>query len=271
MSVRTLAVVLFAGAAFFAADTALGANQLLKPNGEFPGGVGAANAGGGITVRAFQSAYTTPNAPAGLSDALTRQGFTYAQTGIFDGDFQLDQYGAWARNAPALNHYGMNIAAAVNNFGGAHEAIGYIPGTRGPARVDARWLQVIRTNTPLGWGQTWGVGLMNDPGFTWYIDNGWQAVAQGGRPADPFYGGDDDNSATGYAGIGRGILDRPSRDLTVGTRWEAWSFIAVRIPGTRDVRIYNGGVYWGFEIVPAPGSVALLGMAGLVASRRRRD
>jgi hypothetical protein len=252
-------------------DAAQAANQLLKPNGEFPGGQGTATFGG-FTVRAFRTAYARPNEPAGLTQALERQDFRYGASGIFDGDFQLDQYGAWVNNEPAQNFYGFNFPAQPRpGSGGGHVAVGYIPGQRGPAHADARWLQVIRTNRPAGWGQTWGANLAGDPGFTWYIDNGWpgNAPPPGGFPADPFYGADDNDPNTGYAAVGRGLIDASSRTLEVGVRWEAWAFIAVRIDGGRSLRIYDG-VYWGWEIIPAPGTMGLLACAGLVALRRRR-
>jgi hypothetical protein len=244
------------------------AGVLQKPNGEFPGGGEFATANN-VRVRAFRATYASCGDPAGLTDALTAQNFNWTLGARLTGDFRLDQNTAWAENEPAQNFYGFNFAARNRpGMGGNAFAVGYVPGANDPAAADARWLQVIRTNSPLDWGLTHGVGLLADPGYTWYIDNGWPG--QTSPPNDPFYGADDNVNRTGYAANGQGLIDSPSRDLQGGVWWEAWAFIS-----TRDARgnltIYDG-VHWGFEMtaVPTPGSVALLAAGGLLAARRRR-
>ena len=261
---RATTIVLVCG--LFAATAEAGV--LLKPNGDFPGGGEFATARG-VRVRAFQATYVNCGDPAGLMSALQAQNFNWTTGANLTGDFRLDQNTAWAENEPAQNFYGYNFPAANRpGVGGCAFAVGYVPGRGDPLPANARWLQVIRTNDPLGWGVNHGVGLLNDVGYTWYIDNGW--AGQPSPPNDPFYGADDNVNRTGYAANGQGLIDSPSRGLRGGIWWEAWAFIS-----TRDARgnltIYDG-VHWGFEMtaVPTPGTLALMAMGGIVAARRRR-
>ena len=246
------------------------AGVLLKPNGEFPG-IGETSTSRGVTVRALRTSYVQAGNADGLHIALSAQGYGSDWeifTPSLNGDFRLDQYGAWTENEPPHNQYGFNWGLDPNpRRGGADIALAYLPKDGDPVLADARWLQIIRTNTPLGWGRDNGAVLSGDPGFTWYVDNGYEVPAGGTR--DIFYGMDDNVNNTGYAGNGRGIIDTPSRDLVNGVRWEAWAFLATWDKEGKAITIYDG-VHWGFEMVPAPGTVALLAMGGIVATKRRR-
>jgi hypothetical protein len=243
------------------------AGTLLKPNGDFPGGVQQVDSGN-ARVSVYAASYVPNTAPEGLVEALQQQSFTWSFTSTLTGNFRLDQNTAWANTDPAQVFYGYNFpAAAAAGLGGDSFCVGYVPGAGDPTAANARWLQVIRTNDPLGWGVTHGVELAGDPGYTWYIDNGWGG--QPSPPTDPFYGADDNVNATGYAANGQGLIDAPSRDLVAFKSWEAWSFISTR--SGNDITIFDG-VHWGFQItsIPGPGVLAALAMAGVVAGRRRR-
>ncbi|MFA6044256.1 MAG: hypothetical protein WC718_04680 [Phycisphaerales bacterium] len=243
------------------------AGMLLKPGGNWPGGSEFAMTGN-VKVRSYAPNYATTAGAAGLSEALQQQTFQWDFQGSTTGNFRLDQNTAWAVNEPAQNFYGYNFPAAnrPDTVGNAF-AVGYIPGAGDPAIANVRWLQVIRTNTPLQWGIDRGTSISGDDGFTWYIDNGWSG--QPVPPTDPFYGADDNNNATGYAANGRGLIDSPSRDAQAGIVWEAWAFASTRANGS--ITIYDG-VHWGWETtaVPTPGSLALMGVGSVLAFRRKR-
>ncbi len=247
--------------------TALAASAgiLQKPGGNYPGGAATA-VSGGVTVTAYNATYATSNQAAGLVDALQQQSFTWTVAANLTGNFRLDQNTAWAVSEPAQVFYGYNFAAnPINGNGGNAFAVGYVPGAGDPTAANARWLQVIRTNVPLAWGVTHGTTILGDPGFTWYIDNGW-----GTNPnTDPFYGADDNVNGTGYAANGQGLIDSPSRTIGAGQYWEAWAFISTR--SGNDITIYDG-VHWGWEMtaVPAPAGIAAFVVAGGLAARRRR-
>lgn len=245
------------------------------PNGDFTGGGQFAQANS-VRVTAFRPESVASDAgPRGLAPALEAQGI-HARNGwniryrALNGGLRLDQNDAWAVNEPAQNFYGYSFdAARRNGLGGCAFALGYDQDDGDPESGDIRWLQVIRTNSALNWGNTHGVGLVGDVGMTWYIDNGWNG--QSNPPADPFYGADDDVDSTGYAANSRGFIDSPSRDLANGVWWEAWVFAATADLATKQLTIFDG-VHWGFRMdtVPTPGSMALMAASGLLAARRRR-
>jgi hypothetical protein len=250
--------------------TAASAGELLKPNGEYPG-LSETVTSRGITVRALRTSYVQAGNADGLHIALGAQGYG-SDWEIFTpslrGDFRLDQYGAWAENEPPHRQYGYNWGVDPNpGRGGADIALAYLPGEGDPVLADARWLQIIRTNRPLGWGVNNGATLSGDPGFTWYVDNGYEVPA--GRQRDIFYGMDDNTNSTGYAGNGHGIIDTPARNLEEGVRWEAWAFLATWDREGKAITIYDG-VHWGFEMIPTPGTVTLLAFSGILAGKRRR-
>lgn len=267
-----MTIVVLSLFASISASTPASAGTLLKPNGEFPG-LAETSTSRGVTVRAMRASYVQAGNAPGLHVALSAQGYG-SEWEIFTpsltGDFRLDQYGAWTNTEPAHNHYGFNWAAEpARGLGGADIALGYVPGRGDPAAADARWLQIIRTNTPLAWGRNNGAALAGDPGFTWYVDNGY--TVPGGMTRDIFYGMDDNVNNTGYAANGRGLIDTPSRGLADGVRWEAWAFLATWDRDGKAITIYDG-VHWGFEMtaVPTPGTTALMTLGGLLAVRRRR-
>ncbi|MBI1190585.1 MAG: hypothetical protein GC200_07920 [Tepidisphaera sp.] len=269
MNHATLKRSLVALSLILSAGSAAHAGTLLKPGGNWPGGSEFAMTGN-VKVRSYAPSSATTSDVAGFSAALQKQNFTQDPegTGVLTGDLRLDQNTAWAINEPAQNFYGYNFPAAnhPNTVGNAF-AVGYVPMGNDPAAADARWLQVIRTNSPLAWGQTNGTQIPGDNGFTWYIDNGWTGNTAG---ADPFYGADDNTNNTGYAANGQGLIDSPSRPAAGGIVWEAWAFISTRSNGA--LTIYDG-VHWGWEttVVPAPGSLALASLGGILALRRRRN
>ncbi|MEK6700769.1 MAG: hypothetical protein AABZ53_00770 [Planctomycetota bacterium] len=264
MNMRASAMVVAALACAGSAS----ASVLLKPNGNFTGGGQFADRAG-VRFRAFNAEYVNSGAPAGLTEALRAQNFNWTTGANLSGDFRLDQNQSWVVTDPAQNFYGYNFAAANRGeLGGNAFAVGYVPGRDDPVAADARWLQVIRTNDPLGWGVTHGIGLVADVGMTWYIDNGWRNQPE--PPTDPFYGANDNVNNTGYAANGLGLIDSPSRDIRAGIWWEAWAFIATR-DARGDLTVYDG-VHWGFETfaVPSPGSLAMVLLGGIVCGRRRR-
>lgn len=263
--VTTLALAVLAGTA--SAD-------FRTPNGSFTGG-GQFAVADGVRVTAFRPEGVGAGLTQGFAPALEAQGFNQRngwdiQLRTLNGGLRLDQNEAWAVNEPAQRFYGYNFGAANRpGLGGCAFAVGYEQDDGDPESGDIRWLQVIRTNSPLTWGTNHGVGLVGDVGMTWYIDNGWNG--QSNPPADPFYGADDNVNATGYAANSQGMLDSPSRDLQNGVWWEAWVFAATADRANKRMTIYDG-VHWGFRMdaVPTPGTLGLMAMSGIVAARRRR-
>jgi|GEM_PF-4537020 len=244
------------------------------PNGHFTGG-GQFAVADGVRVTAFRPEGVAAGQTRGFAAALEAQRFSRGngwdiQYRTLNGGLVLDQNEAWAVDEPAQNYYGYNFAAGRRaGLGGCAFALGYAQDDGDPEASDIRWLQVIRTNSPLNWGITRGVGLLGDVGMTWYVDNGW--TGQPNPPSDPFYGADDNVNGTGYAANSRGIIDSPSRGLADGVWWEAWVFAATGDLANKRLTIYDG-VHWGFRMdtVPTPGTLVMLVASGLVAARRRR-
>lgn len=161
------------------------------------------------------------------------------------GTIFLDAYYPWVNQAPAITVGGHTWAAKNKpGQGGATLALSYKPkpNTTDPTGNDVHWVQVIKTNDPMGNQAKYDAG----GGYSWYIDND-------GNPAgNPFY----DFPVPGFvpAAGDDWFFDRPSRFPV--TDWEAQAFIATGDPATRTLALYDG-VYWGFEVVPVPGSLTL--------------
>ncbi len=132
---------------------------------------------------------------------------------------------------------------------GAEFHVEYVPAGADPT-ANVHWIQVIRNNHNLATGYG---------NLDLKVDNLGST--------SPYY--DHLGAATN-----REFYDFPGRtqNLTQYHYWDAELFLATGpaagSPGA--VTLYRTGMRWGWEAVPTPGSLALLGMTGLVAGRRRR-
>lgn len=132
---------------------------------------------------------------------------------------------------------------------GAELHVEYVPGVGDPVN-NVHWIQVIRNNHNL----VTGYGNLDLK-----VDNLGST--------SPYY--DHLGAATD-----REFYDFPGRttNLTQRHYWDAELFLATGpaagSPGM--VTLYRTGMRWGWETVPTPSSMALLGLSGLVASRRKR-
>ena len=198
------------------------------------------------------------------------------------GSLTLNSYSAWVNNDPAIT-IGSGASAitapasAAAGYGGANFGISYNPTGTDPTN-GIHWVQVIDLNQP---DNTPGTpprgtryGVSTGGGFTAYMDNSGNATT-GTSANNPYYG---NLSGFAYAN-GVGILDAPARPLDaadVGLDWEAQAFLSTEsdtVNGavtTHNVTIYDG-VWWGFTMVPEPGSGTLfVAGAALVLLARRR-
>ena len=206
--------------------------------------------------------------------------WTYTFTPL-QGSLTLNSYSAWVNNEPAIT-IGSGASAitaparAVAGYGGATFGISYNPvGTDPTAGI--HWVQVIDMNQPANTpgtpprGSTYGVSTGG--GYTAYMDNSGNRTT-GASANNPYYG---NLSAFAYAN-GVGILDGPARPLnaaTLGLDWEAQAFLTTEtdtINGavtTHNVTVYDG-VWWGFTVVPEPGSSTLFAVGAALAWLARR-
>jgi hypothetical protein len=193
------------------------------------------------------------------------------------GSLTLNSYSAWVNNAPAVTiGSGTNTitapAMAAPGYGGATFGISYNPAGSDPT-AGIKWIQVIGATIPSGRGTTYGTNFGG--GITAYLDN--SANNMTGAGVDPYYGW---LSGFLYA-TNIGFLDIPAFPLGVGIGakgqdWEAQAFLATETSSvsegvtTHNVTIWDG-VWWGFTIVPEPGSASLclVGGAMLWLVRRR--
>jgi hypothetical protein len=193
------------------------------------------------------------------------------------GSLTLNSYSAWVNNAPAITiGSGANSitapAQAAAGYGGAAFGISYNPTGTDPT-TGIKWIQVIAATIPSGRGTTYGTNLGG--GLTGYLDN--SADNGTGAGFDPYYGW---LSGFLYA-TNQGFLDEPAFQLGAGLGakgqdWEAQAFMSTETTTVSDgvtthkVTIYDG-VWWGFTIVPEPGSITLFvgGAVLFLVSRRR--
>lgn len=146
---------------------------LLTPSGN-PTGASSANSpivglSSYYTVSLFPSNAYLATGSSWLAPALGAQGFDAAHGWTINyfmlaGDFRLDTYKAWAETMPAVAEPTISVdAEAANGGGGAAIGLHYT-GADGQ-----HWIQVVRTNSPLGGVP--GYNSPSDPGYTWYIDD----------------------------------------------------------------------------------------------------
>lgn len=287
------ALVLSAFLALWLGKVSSAPADLLMPNGN-PTGDASQNSkevdGGVVTLGPQQAGYLSGYAKlvdiSWLGAALDKQGFNAANkwnfttTALNGGNIQLGTYTAFADNAPAvtIGAGGDKLSSAaekVAGYGGAAIALNYQPkpnpprGPADPSGNSVHWLQVIRTNVPSAFGKANGFANPADPGFTYYIDNGYRA--DGKVPGDPFYD-------SGYLANHVNFIDLPYRAFDPGATWNAEVFLVNDVvnAGVHNDTIYDG-VYWGFQTTtnPEPGSLLLCacGAAGMVAYgwKRWRD
>jgi len=251
------------------------------PNGNPTGPAVAQSANGGyVFLDPSPAQYMVAGSCPWLTPALDAQGYSVANGWTINrialqGSITLGTYRAWADTDPDVAKGGMSLGAENNlNAGGATIALTYTAstamGTTDPSGDSVRWLQVIRTNRPSGFGTANGNSTFN-AGYTIYLDNGWNQPSMPANqpPTNPFYGGDDADASTGYAANATAFLDRPARLVDIGTDWEAQAFVSTWDSANKIINIYDG-VWWGFQTLPSPGTASMLAMAGIVALRRRR-
>ena len=128
----------------------------------------------------------------------------------------------------------------------------YLPLGADPLNV--HWLQLIRTNAPLGNVATWQLPY-DDPGFVFYIDNA-------GNP-NPFYD-------AVYSANASDFLDSASRGYQDTSQWNGFLFLATGDDIAHTMNISQFDVFWGFHDpvvpVPEPGTFALV-LAGCLIVR----
>lgn len=181
------------------------------------------------------------------------------------GDIILDTYKAFVDERPVVNISDFTVYEKRPDpgVGGAAFGLRYRSGEGDPT-TGLHWIQVIRTNVPLSGGDAPGA-------YSIYLDNADNRAAGAPwyeAPGDGVHGTfQDAQRRTNFW-----MADRPSRAIVDGVDWQAQVFLATGDIARRTLTIYDG-VWWGFGLstnVPSPGSLALLGLGGLAAARRRR-
>jgi hypothetical protein len=266
------AVVGLLGSLAAAPLTATG--SLLIPNGNPTGGPTLSSANGSVTLDPSPALYMASSASTWLLPALgaqgisTGNGWTINLLPLAESTITLQTYRPWVEAFPAVSCGSFTDVLTPNaGAGGADICLTYQGQGEDPNGSSVRWLQVIRTNDPSGFGTTNGVN--DGGGYYLYIDNGWPG--QTVPPSDPYYGKDDDINSTGYFGNSTAFVDQPSRAFQQGLDWDAQVFIAF---GNLDAKLLNvyDGVAWGFTMTPEPNTFTLvaLGIVMLAVGRRGR-
>ena len=243
---------------------------LTAPNGNPSGAskAGPATNGGYTLLNVDPANYRTAGNCPWLLPALNAQGFNAANGWTINffaltGNIELDTYLAWVDTAPAFTQGKYSDPATpYPGEGGAELGLGYKPQGGDPTGAGVHWIQVIRTNAPSAFGGGNGVNPPGDPGYTYYLDDGW--TGQTIPPSNPFYDGGYDADSTDFS-------DTPYRDLLSGDNWQAQVFIATE-PVNKTLDIYDG-VWWGFSNpTPEPGTLLLFGsgFVGLSTFLRKR-
>jgi hypothetical protein len=261
-----VALATFLGLVLGLAPYGAGRADLIIPNGNPTGKAVALSTkteGGSSSLGPPQAGYLTQgNINNWLMSALSAQifvgpvwQFKFAAANL-TGDIKLDKYEAWADSTPGFKEGGVTNTAndTGGTGGGANIGLNYIPKGTDPTD-NVHWVQVIRTNDPSDFGKANGTTMAGDPGFTYYIDDGYKGTV----PANPFYD-------SGYAADSRNFIDNPSRDYSPGAIWNAEVFLVTdAVAGGDHIDTVYNGVYWGFATsVPEPNALILSG-AGLVA------
>jgi hypothetical protein len=260
----------------------IGPGHLLTPNGN-PTGAASATSTQQFDGQSYQvslnpnqigTAFLLPPAPDGvppislqqiLNASLEVQGSAWQVTSEFgvQGNLRLDQYYAFAGSRPAIQQGSLNVPGVnapgdktTYGIGGAVLALHYMPSGTDPANV--RWLQLVRTNDPIGTETTW-THPYDSPGYVWFIDND--------NNASPFYD-------SVFAANGTDFVDAPARFYNGTTRWRGYLFLAIDDPINQTISVC-GAAYWGFDEpvipVPEPGALilAFIGAIPVVVHCRR--
>jgi hypothetical protein len=245
---------------------------LLVPNGNPTGGPTVCGPSGCSTLDPSPAVYMASSASTWLLPALSAQGINAANgwtinTGLtLEGTITLETYRPWVENFPAVNCGSFTDVVTPNaGAGGADICLTYQPQGEDPSGSIVRWLQVISTNDPSGFGTT--NGYNQGGGYTGYIDNGW--TGQTNPPSDPYYGKDDDINSTGYWGNSTAFVDQPARGFQQGLDWDAQVFIAFGDLNAKYLNIYDG-VAWGFTLTPEPGTASLIAFGTVLIAIGRR-
>jgi hypothetical protein len=231
---------------------AVSLGTLQTPNGNPTGGPVASSTGEGkSTLDPTPGSYRISGDCPWVVPALAAQGFSAANnwtidTAALSGSLTLNIYDPWVNTAAAFNCDTLGTNDRKNpQSGGSRICITYQPAGSDPSGNQVRWLQVIRTNSASNFGQAHGVSVGG--GYYHYLDNGYGfGTRKNAAGKDPYYGGDDIISNTGYAAHDKGFLDVPARSYLASADWEAQVFIAKGDLELKKITIYDG-VWWGFQ------------------------
>jgi MYXO-CTERM domain-containing protein len=215
--------------------------------------VGAMLFGGTLGVNSIAEAGLTWKAQGlgtSATDSSTGPSFNYAQAGYYD--VQTAE-GASALNAFSYTNQGRTVSFSATTASGFSMSIntGATPDPYGAGGIAKRFFSVAAGSSVVLDLTTTG---LQSSSFL----NGWQIWKYNGASYQPAAG---IGNQTGYLPVSAGV-STSTVTLGAGEYWVRLSAIV----GTS----YNG-VAGTLTVVPAPGAIALLGAAGLVAGRRRRD
>jgi len=121
----------------------------------------------------------------------------------------------------------------------------------------------------------------------WFGEHSWQVISSGGATVASMAGGSYNglvsgtfsyvtNTATSQFGTVYGQLDLAAGDYTVlmqdswGDGWSWGSYTGYLVIGSGSGTVTGSSGSFSFSVVPAPSALALLGLAGIAGSRRRK-